>query len=110
MGSLIQGEEAVRNGASFITHLFNAMLPVRLILTVNLYLIYLNFKILNYQFHHRDPGLIGLLASSKIPPGKTVYYGIIADGIHTHPAALRIAYKTHPKGGITNSLFFPLLL
>lgn len=29
MGSLIQGEEAVKNGASFITHLFNAMLPVR---------------------------------------------------------------------------------
>jgi hypothetical protein len=48
MGSLIQGEEAVRNGASFITHLFNAMLPVRSILTVNFYLIYLNFKILNY--------------------------------------------------------------
>ena len=27
--SIAQGEEAVRNGASFITHLFNAMLPVQ---------------------------------------------------------------------------------
>jgi len=76
MGSLPEGEKAVCSGASFITHLFNAMLP----------------------FHHRDPSLIGLLASSKIPADRTVYYGIIADGIHTHPAALRIAYRTHPDG------------
>jgi len=76
MGSLPEGEKAVCSGASFITHLFNAMLP----------------------FHHRDPSLIGLLASSKIPSDRVVYYGIIADGIHTHPAALRIAHKTHPNG------------
>ncbi|KAH8421415.1 hypothetical protein KR009_006353 [Drosophila setifemur] len=76
MASLGDGERAVQQGASLITHLFNAMLP----------------------FHHRDPGLVGLLASDAVPPGRTVYFGIIADGVHTHPAALRIAYRTHPQG------------
>ena len=57
-----------------------------------------------FQFHHRDPHLVGLLASDAIPPGRTVYYGMIADGIHTHPAALRIAHRTHPKG-ICSSFF-----
>ncbi|XP_015121070.1 N-acetylglucosamine-6-phosphate deacetylase [Diachasma alloeum] len=74
--NLKEGEEAVRVGASFITHLFNAMLP----------------------FHHRDPGLVGLLTSDQIPPSKKVHFGIIADGIHTHPAALRIAHRTDPEG------------
>lgn len=73
-GSLEHGEAAVNHGASFITHLFNAMLP----------------------FHHRDPGLVGLLTSQRI--NRPVHYGIIADGIHTHPAALRIAHRTHPEG------------
>lgn len=76
MASLSDGERAVRHGATLITHLFNAMLP----------------------FHHRDPGLVGLLASDAIPQGQTVYFGIIADGVHTHPAALRIAYRTHSQG------------
>lgn len=73
---LSQAEEAVQHGASFITHLFNAMLP----------------------FHHRDPGIVGLLTSDRIPAGRAVYYGMIADGIHTNPAALRIAHRAHPSG------------
>ncbi|XP_054263624.1 N-acetylglucosamine-6-phosphate deacetylase [Macrosteles quadrilineatus] len=70
---LRQGEEGAKHGASLITHLFNAMLP----------------------FHHRDPGLVGLLTTDNTRP---LFYGIIADGVHTHPAALRIAWRAHPKG------------
>ncbi|KAK2543783.1 Amdhd2 [Columba livia] len=76
VANLAQAEEAVQHGATFITHLFNAMLP----------------------FHHRDPGIVGLLTSDKIPAGRRVFYGMISDGIHTNPAALRIAHRAHPKG------------
>ncbi|KAK7097999.1 N-acetylglucosamine-6-phosphate deacetylase-like [Littorina saxatilis] len=76
MANLVQGEEAVCQGAGFITHLFNAMLP----------------------FHHRDPHLVGLLTSERIPKDRTIFYGLISDGIHTHPAALRIAHRVHPDG------------
>lgn len=50
------------------------------------------------QFHHRDPGIVGLLTSDKIPAGRRVFYGMISDGIHTNPAALRIAHRAHPSG------------
>lgn len=76
VANLKEGEIAVKNGASFITHLFNAML----------------------SFHHRDPHLVGLIASNKIPKDQKLFYGLIADGIHTHPAALRIANLVHPEG------------
>ena len=57
-----------------------------------------SYIMIYFQFHHRDPHLVGLLASDNIPKDRTVYYGMISDGIHTHPAALRIAHRTHPKG------------
>ena len=75
-GTLNDGERAVSSGSRFITHLFNAMLP----------------------FHHRDPGLVGLLTSDVKVNGKNIFYGIIADGIHTHYTALKIAYRSHPEG------------
>ncbi|XP_068434147.1 N-acetylglucosamine-6-phosphate deacetylase isoform X2 [Clinocottus analis] len=45
-----------------------------------------------------DPGIVGLLTSDRLPAGRSVYYGMIADGIHTNPAALRIAHRAHPAG------------
>lgn len=72
---LVCGEEAIKNGASCITHLFNAM----------------------NSFHHRDPHIIGLL-SSKFLTDRIVYYGLITDGIHTHPAAVRMAFRTNSRG------------
>lgn len=76
VSDLETAERAVKAGATKITHLFNAM-PA---------------------FHHRDPSLPGLLASSEVPDDKPVFYGIIADGVHTHAAALRVAYRMSPKG------------
>jgi N-acetylglucosamine-6-phosphate deacetylase len=71
------GEAAMEAGARKMTHLFNAM----------------------SAFHHRDPGLVGLLASDDVYRGvRQLYYGLIVDGFHTHAAALRIAHAAHPKG------------
>ncbi|KRY93238.1 putative N-acetylglucosamine-6-phosphate deacetylase [Trichinella pseudospiralis] len=71
--SLACSLEAVRAGATGITHLFNAM----------------------KAFHHRDPGLLGVLASNE---KNRVFYGLIADGVHSDPVALRIAHQVHPAG------------
>ena len=76
MANLAQGENAIKYGARFITHLFNAMMP----------------------FHHRDPHLVGLLSNRNFIQQDNIFYGIISDGIHTHPSALNIAFKSHPKG------------
>ncbi|KAJ2453445.1 N-acetyl-glucosamine-6-phosphate deacetylase [Coemansia sp. RSA 2336] len=87
--------QARKNGSRMITHLFNAMAG----------------------FHHRDPGIVGLLGAAddktgtkQIPssvshefesaPATTLFYGLICDGIHVHPNTVKIAYNSHPSGAI----------
>lgn len=65
--------EAVDEGATMITHLFNAMRP----------------------FGHRNPGIFGLLGQTERP---RPYFGIIADGIHLHPTSIKIAFNAHAEG------------
>ncbi|RGB34861.1 Carbohydrate Esterase Family 9 protein [Rhizophagus diaphanus] len=73
--TVFQAESAIEKGAKCITHLFNAM----------------------QQFHHRDPGIVGLLGTTRIT---RPFYGVICDGIHVHPNSIKIAYDSHPKGAI----------
>lgn len=69
-----QGLEATQQGASMVTHLFNAMQP----------------------FEHRNPGIFGLLGQSETH--RRPFYGVIADGIHLHPTSIKIAYHAYPDG------------
>ena len=58
---------AVAAGARMFTHVFNAMRPT----------------------HHRDPGIAGAALSLR-----DVYAALIPDGVHVHPAILRMAWLT----------------
>lgn len=61
---------ALDAGITGFTHLFNAMSP----------------------FGHRQPGVAGAALEDQ-----TSYCGIIVDGVHVDPAALRIALRARPK-------------
>lgn len=61
-----EAKAAFDAGARFITHLFNAMRPL----------------------HHREPGLIG--AALEDP---RVRLSLIVDGVHLHPAAVRMVWN-----------------
>jgi len=69
-GTFEQVSGALRNGVTGVTHLFNAMSP----------------------FGHRDPGAAGAALADP-----DCWCGIIVDGHHVHPAALKIALAC--KGG-----------
>lgn len=58
--------EAFENGASQVTHLYNAMPP----------------------FLHREPGVIGAACDKE-----NVMVELICDGVHSHPATIRTTFK-----------------
>lgn len=60
---------ALEWGACHFTHLYNAMTPL----------------------HHRDPGVVGAALTAVDATAE-----LIADGIHVHPAAMRIAIAAMP--------------
>lgn len=64
MASYAQMREAIGKGLRGATHLFNAMTNLTA----------------------REPGMVGAVLDDR-----SMYYGIILDGIHVHPASLRIA-------------------
>ncbi len=68
-----QAMQAIEHGVSWGTHLYNAMRP----------------------FSHREPGVIGALLVADIP------CGIIPDGIHCHPEALRLAFRAKGANNLT---------
>ncbi len=68
-----QARGAFEAGVRHITHLFNAMRP----------------------FHHREPGLLGAALEDD-----RVSCELIADGIHLHPAALRLAFRLKGARGV----------
>jgi N-acetylglucosamine-6-phosphate deacetylase len=61
---------AMEWGAAHFTHLYNAMTGL----------------------HHRDPGVVGAALTSVDATAE-----LIADGVHVHPAALRVAVQAMPR-------------
>jgi N-acetylglucosamine-6-phosphate deacetylase len=61
-----QAATAVEAGATYVTHLFNAMAPL----------------------HHRAPGLAGLALTDE-----RVRVGVIADGLHVDPAVVAVVSR-----------------
>jgi N-acetylglucosamine-6-phosphate deacetylase len=64
----------IEAGMTYGTHLFNAMRP----------------------FDHREPGVAGALLADE-----RARVGLIADGVHTHPAAVRVAWRAKGTDGFT---------
>ena len=68
-----EAQAGIAAGIGYGTHLFNAMSP----------------------FDHRQPGLVGALLDAPIP------IGLIVDGVHLHPATIRLVWRVKGAEGLT---------
>ena len=68
-----EAEEAIDAGASFGTHVFNGMRGLA----------------------HRDPGVVGALLRDE-----RAVAGVIADGVHVHPAVLHLIWRAKGADGV----------
>ncbi|KAK3670337.1 hypothetical protein LTR78_009791 [Recurvomyces mirabilis] len=76
--SYAHGLEAVKAGATCLTHTLNAMASL----------------------HHRDPGLAGLVTASPSTlqkPSDSPYFSIIPDGNHLHPSVATMLFRSNPE-------------
>lgn len=64
-------QKSIEKGLTMATHLFNSMSSI----------------------HHREPGIIGEVLSND-----SLYYSLILDGVHVHPAIVKMAWNANPKG------------
>lgn len=74
MATVEQARAGFAAGISYGTHLFNAMPPLE----------------------HRTPGLAGALLAER-----EIVVGVIADGVHVHPAAVALAWQAKKPLGLT---------
>jgi N-acetylglucosamine-6-phosphate deacetylase len=90
------GIKAVKNGATLITRkCIVAGLVNQIPFIPHAY--YIDLFNAMEQFHHRDPGLIGLLGANALA---RPFWSIIVDNIHSHAASVTMAFKSHPEGAI----------
>ena len=71
--TLDEANAGIAAGARMFTHLFNAMRPL----------------------NHRDPGVI----AAALAPSPAIA-ALIPDGVHVHPAILRLAFDARGRGGM----------
>ncbi len=72
LATYAEAREALAAGVRYATHIFNAMRPL----------------------HHREPGLLGALLTQPV----TV--GVIADGVHAHPAIVDLLWRAKGALGV----------